>query len=106
MPYINPEEREQFDDAILDLAELCESPGQLNYIISKIVLAVAYNSPADYESFNAIDGVLGLAQHEFRRRVIAPYEDAKIRQYGDLFDDPPEQADPDDGNGEDPYDPR
>lgn len=101
MPYIKQEERAQFDDAILDLAESCETVGQLNYIISKLCLAVAMNSPADYTSFNGIDGVLGLAQAEFRRRVIFPYEESKREENGDLFDDMSG-----DNNGGDLYDPR
>ena len=40
-------------------------------------------SPYDDRMY-AVDGAIGLAQAEFRRRMVAPYEDEKIETSGDI----------------------
>lgn len=61
------------------------SPGELNYCFT--VLAHRYvesKGGGNYQAFNDVIGALEAAKLELYRRRIAPYEDLKIRQNGDL----------------------
>lgn len=87
MPYIRREERERIDPEIGALiTKLKESPperldGQLNYVITRLLLSLY--SPG-YFSYNRAMGVLSCVMHEFYRRFVAPYEDEKIKEHGDI----------------------
>ena len=87
MPYITQEDRPQYDEVIAELTRLLkEKPpesvdGHLNYVVTKIIKEVY---PLRYYHINKAMGVLECIQHEFYRRVAAPYEDTKIEQNGDV----------------------
>lgn len=90
MPYIIQTRREAFDDAIFEIAEEIEHAGEFNYVVSKLAgCLVNQGIDTSYEFLNAVDGAIGLAQAEFRRRYVFPYEDLKMIQNGDLFDEAP-----------------
>ncbi len=78
MPYIPPEERRQ-----LEYHPVPESAGQLNYLITKLVKAYLGDSPRYYD-FNDVIGALECAKLEVYRRSVAPYEDIKIAENGDV----------------------
>jgi hypothetical protein len=87
MPYITQEDRPQYDDVLETLIELLkEKPpesvdGHLNYVVTRVIKEVY---PLRYYHINKAMGVLECIQHEFYRRVAAPYEDTKIEQNGDV----------------------
>ena len=54
----------------------------MNYLISTLMNAFYERNYAD---LNAAIGVLECAKMEFYRRVVAPYEDTKIKANGDVF---------------------
>ena len=96
MPYIPSSEwKENADFAIeeltstdagagfLHLAHLRAGP--LNYLITRLVLRWLGDHP-NYERYNAAVGVLESAKLELYRRAVAPYEDAKIKENGDVYD--------------------
>lgn len=87
MPYIKKEDR-PIIDALVDpiVAHLASLPpesqdGALNYLITRIVKQVY---PTKYFHLNRALGVLSAVTHEFYRRVVAPYEDQKIKENGDV----------------------
>lgn len=87
MPYITPENRPKFT-AGLDLlkAELRKSgyeAGELNYVIS-CLLYDAFAATPRYAEANKLVGVMEAAKLEFYRRKVAPYEDSKIIENGDV----------------------
>jgi len=85
MPYIVQAEREDFDDPIADILSLIDNTkrdGQLNYIISSLVDELYGNN---YKDLNAAIGMLECVKQELYRRVIAPYEDTKIKENGDVY---------------------
>jgi len=111
MPYIKKEDRELIDGSGTDgqyyysglddffnkLDNLCESfcvgkedwpckPGTLNYIITRMVVWYLGENP-NYEKYNSAIGVLECAKQELYRRQIAPYEDEKCEQNGDVYQD-------------------
>lgn len=88
MPYIKREDRPKLD-ALLEplIAELRSAPldaqdGRVNYVMTQLVRKVYI--PRSYASLNRSLGVLQAVSLELYRRVIAPYEDFKIQENGDL----------------------
>lgn len=87
MPYITQEDRPQYDTVLGELIGLLkEKPpesvdGHLNYVVTRVIKEVY---PLRYYHVNKAMGVLECIQHEFYRRVAAPYEDTKIEQNGDV----------------------
>lgn len=98
MPYIKKQKRNEIlekDDPFGDgtifhhiIAEHIETPGDLNYAISVLVgLYVKYKGMSYTNASEALTAMDG-AKLEFYRRVLAPYEDKKIKENGDVY--PPE----------------
>lgn len=50
----------------------------------ELILMYARRQGLSYATLAEVDGVLGLTQEEFRRRIVAPYEDKKRASNGDL----------------------
>ena len=59
-------------------------PGTLNYIITRLVVWYLGENP-NYEKYNSAIGVLECAKQELYRRQIAPYEDEKCEENGDVY---------------------
>lgn len=60
------------------------SQGELNYCITVLVHEYLKAHGQSYRTMNDCIGVLDAAKAEFYRRVVAPYEDIKIEQNGDI----------------------
>ena len=87
MPYIKPADREKFEGfnhALTSETDI-ETPGELNYLITRLILAYKDNRPPGYQTINDIIGALEGAKLEFYRRSAAPYEDEKIEENGDVY---------------------
>lgn len=85
MPYIKKSRREVLDQFIEDVPVSVVNPGELNYVIMKIILkAIGPSSYRRYGDLAVIDGVLANVGREFYRRVAVPYEEGKIAENGDL----------------------
>ena len=91
MPYITNEQRDVLDDTIkrLSLSLLSTKntdekklDGELNYVICSLISNL-YDR--NYFSLNRVMGVLTCVQLEVYRRIIAPYEDKKSIDNGDVF---------------------
>jgi len=90
MPYIDRKTREAIDPLLEDLfrflPDLTErgtkNSGCVVYVIYKMVKLVYGDGNFEVKS-NALK-VLESAKLEYYRRVMAPYEDGKIREYGDV----------------------
>jgi hypothetical protein len=83
MPYIKQIDRTMFDEAIENLVP--ETAGELNYVFTRISHEY-FNRPkgGNYQAFNDIIGALEGAKLELYRRKVAPYEDTKIEENGDV----------------------
>lgn len=85
MPYIKQLRRFQLDTmAIEDLESEIKSPGELNYVITRLIDDY-HSRRGDYQSVNDVVGALEGAKLEFYRRVAAPYEDQKAMENGDVY---------------------
>jgi hypothetical protein len=87
MPYITQDQRPALDDIIAPLTNhiknlpLEQQDGALNYVVTKILKEVY---PPRYFNYNRAMGVLSCIQAEFYRKDVAPYEDIKIQENGDV----------------------
>ncbi len=79
MPYIKP----QFRQAVRQTGP--ETPGELNYLITLLVQAYIEQRGESYQAYNDAVGALESAKLELYRRKIAPYEDRKIQENGDVY---------------------
>jgi hypothetical protein len=57
--------------------------GEVNYVISSIIWEL-FKYKRSYTIGNNLIGVLECVKQEFYRRQLAPYEDKKIKENGDL----------------------
>jgi hypothetical protein len=78
MPYIDKAARERV------AREGPSSAGELNYEITQLLNR--YVGPAQsYAKYNEVIGVLECAKMEFYRRAVAPYENLKCKENGDVY---------------------
>ena len=82
MPYI--QKRKKFDIAIEELFRTINTAGELNYVITRLIDNFA-GSNCSYEKLNTALGVLSAVDFEFKRRVVAPYENKKCEENGDVY---------------------
>ncbi|QQS18335.1 hypothetical protein IPL68_07040 [Candidatus Saccharibacteria bacterium] len=88
MPYVQQDMRKDLDPTIQLLIEklaalpLDKQDGALNYTITRLLHGVY--QPESYFTYNRSMGVLSSAQAEWYRRRVAPYEDRKISENGDV----------------------
>jgi hypothetical protein len=89
MPYIKPEDRKHFDLVLLEFESALElhgcTPGELNYVISSLCSLYLKRKGEAYTYHNDILGVLEGVKQEWYRRKVAPYEDKKIVENGDVY---------------------
>ena len=83
MPYIKKDDRALFQSGLDFLTDYIRSPGEANYVITKMLLEAF--DPESYSDFNEIIGILECCKLEFYRRAVATYEDAKIKENGDVY---------------------
>lgn len=81
MPYISEDRRDEIDIPTNEY----KGPGELNYTITKLVTEYVPDD-VSYSDFNEVMGVLESVKQELYRRQVAPYEDTKIEQNGDVFE--------------------
>jgi len=85
MPYIKQEDRNRLHTReMLELSAEIKTPGELNYVITKLCHFYAVNKGESYATYNEVIGVLECAKLEYYRRPVAIYEDKKILENGDI----------------------
>ena len=82
MPYVNRETR----DGINSIDDV-NYAGELNYFLTRQVVDYIDKHGASYTIFNEVLGVLECMKLELYRRMIAPYEDVKKCENGDVYYD-------------------
>lgn len=85
MPYITQERRAAFDAHLDAIGEELESGGEINYCVYRLCLAFLRRKGMSYTTSMIPFSALGAAQMELYRRVVAPYEDVKIAENGDVL---------------------
>lgn len=82
MPYIEPENRESLNEFLNHLRYMIDSPGELNYAITKLIHDYIGHVKPCYASINEAIGALECAKLELYRVVAGPYENIKRRENG------------------------
>ena len=84
MPYIPQRTRSRILSATGQIDPTAiETVGELNFAITHLVNTFCKGD--SYTAFNEVMGVLESAKLEFYRRRVAPYEDNKIVENGDVY---------------------
>jgi len=85
VPYIKQDSRAKFNQILDEVKALGElSSGDLNYLLTKVCLLQVAARGERYDVYNSILGTISAFDKEFYRRFIAPYEDKKIVENGDI----------------------
>lgn len=87
MPYLTEEAKYELD-TYSDRRP--ETTGELNYLLTKVYQQYLDHHGLSYATLNDISGAATESLAEFRRRVVVPYEDRKLMENGDVY----EQVDP------------
>jgi hypothetical protein len=82
MPYIKKEHRKDMDEVVDLMAKKPVSvDGDLNYILYKFC---KFHVKPSYNNYKNFCGELRQCVTEIERRLLAPYEDLKIQENGDV----------------------
>lgn len=84
MPYVTPERRQDLT-ATAVVRCIPSEPGELNFCLTKVILEYLSFRGLRYQTINDIIGALEQAKDEFRRRVVHPYENLKLKENGDVY---------------------
>ena len=91
MPYIEKKDRLTLDYSIESLAirisTYDEIAGRFNYSISRMIDIILGQRGLNYANVNEIVGALECIKLELYRRIASPYEDKKIEENGDVFNE-------------------
>ena len=80
MPYLNKDLKYALDEIPSPL-----DGGDLNYLITSLLIKYIENKGERYSSYNDCLGALEGAKLELYRRRVAPYEDKKKEENGDVY---------------------
>lgn len=86
MPYIDKMSRQNISGRLNEVIypSSIETAGDLQYAIAVIIKSYMQRKELKYQTCNDVMGALAGAQMEFYRRTVAPYEDQKIEENGDV----------------------
>ena len=84
MPYIKQDKRDVLDPHLVRLAENIASEGELNYCIYRLSCLLVDRMGESYDTYSLCGSAMEHAKLEWYRRRVAPYEDKKIRENGDI----------------------
>lgn len=79
MPYIPRSEKKKVDQD-----NLIVNAGQFNYALNQLISVYLDQNSINYQTCNDVIGAMECAKMELYRRLVAPYEDKKILQNGDV----------------------
>jgi hypothetical protein len=83
MPYLRADQKLRLDAK--HNYPIPQTPGELNYLITRAIQEYLGLYTPSYEKLNSAIGALECAKMELYRRMVAPYEDKKIKENGDVY---------------------
>ena len=82
MPYIKQIDRPNMDDVYeMMISAMVKANGDLNYILFKFC---KYQIKPSYNNYKNFCAELRQCATEIERKILAPYEDSKIEENGDV----------------------
>jgi len=88
MPYIDRPKRPSLDEAlepVLKKIALGRSKGEMNYMLTRMVLAWLRARGHSYDAISDTQAVLEDVRSEIHDRIMRPYEDKKRAENGDVL---------------------
>jgi len=85
MPYVNQNVRDKFDEDFS--GDQADNAGELNFMFTTLITEYVKRHGIKYQVLNDVVGALDGAKAEFQRRVVGPYEDQKIDENGDVYEE-------------------
>jgi len=83
IPYIDQRRRTELNSVVQLFHDLgITDPGELNYLITNLLLK---SNPTSYRDYNGLTGVLECVKLELYRKAIAPYEERKEEDNGSIY---------------------
>jgi hypothetical protein len=84
MPYIPENRREFFDNLLRQCAGHVQNEGELNYCFYKLATLLIEKTGESYANLSMCSSAMEHAKLEWYRKRLAPYEDRKIAEHGDI----------------------
>ena len=84
MPYITQDKRDSLDPHLAELARSVATEGELNYCIYKLSCLLIDKMGESYSNYSLCSSAMEHAKLEWYRRRVAPYEDKKIHENGNI----------------------
>lgn len=84
MPYIKPERRTLFDAHLEACAGQILNEGDFNYCIYKLASLLVERTGESYQNLSMCSSAMEHAKLEWYRKRVAPYEELKIAENGDI----------------------
>ena len=81
MPYIEPGIRPAIDSGRM----VPRTVGELTYAMTRLALNYVEHQGISFSVLADVLAALDATAREFYRRMVAPYEDAKIEENGDVY---------------------
>jgi hypothetical protein len=81
MPYIKQKDRDRLRT---DENYFPKNKGELNFVITTLMYHYLKQNKTSYQNISDCIAACNDAGEEFRRRVMNPYEDKKIKENGDI----------------------
>ncbi len=91
MPYIKQEDRDRLDAevklsvSVHELGWTLANAGEINYVITKMLVAYLNKVGYNYANMNEVIGALECCKLEFYERVVKNYERLKASENGDVY---------------------
>ncbi len=86
MPYIKKDDRLRISNEVdAGIIPDLNTPGELNYFLTLVCLSYLDAKGMSYTNASEVVSSLECAKLEFYRRKVAPYEDEKIKENGDVY---------------------
>lgn len=86
MPYIRLAGRNRLDNGLHAMLQYMPvDAGELNYVLTRICDTFINTKGKNYQNLNEVVGAIECVKQELYRRVIAPYENIKIEENGDVY---------------------
>ena len=84
MPYIKQDKRDVLTPHLEKLAREVTTEGELNYCIYKLSCLLIDKMGESYDNYSMCSSAMEHAKLEWYRKRLAPYEDKKILENGDI----------------------
>ena len=90
MPYLAEAVKHKFENITCQIVmSVLSKPGELNYLFTRLIQRYIKCQGESYTTYNDVIGALEACKLELYRRRVSWYEELKITENGDVYNDLP-----------------